>query len=111
VSVVVICTVSCGAGSETADVCPAASASGSFPDDGCDDLGRHPVDHSDDPGLDAEVWGLCTPQRRHACDEGLDCVVEMTSDCKTWCHFVDSVYRPRSSQCRLQWSILENSNP
>jgi len=63
VSVVVIRTVSCGAGSETADVCPAASASGSFPDDGCDDLGRHHVDHSEDPGLDAEVWGLCTPRR------------------------------------------------
>lgn len=64
-SVVVICTVSFGAGGETADVCPAASASGSFPDDDCDDLGRRHVNHSEDPGCAAEVCngGLCTPQR------------------------------------------------
>lgn len=65
VSVVVIRTMSREAGSETADVCPTSSASGSFPDDDCDGLGRYHVDHSDDPGLDAEVCndGLCTPQR------------------------------------------------
>ncbi len=54
-SVVVICLLSLGAGGEIADVCPTASANGSFPEDSCDDLGRHHTNHSDDPGCAAEV--------------------------------------------------------
>lgn len=65
VSVVVICMVSTGAGGETADVCPASSASGSFPDDVHGDLCKCPVDHSEDPCWAPEVSddGLCSPQR------------------------------------------------
>lgn len=47
--------MSLGAGDEIADVCPAESANGSFPDDRCDDPGRHHMNHSDDPGCAAEV--------------------------------------------------------
>ncbi len=54
-SVVVICLLSLGAGGEIADVCPTASANGSFPEDSCDDLGRHHTNHSGDPGCAAEV--------------------------------------------------------
>ncbi len=35
----------------------------------------------------------------------------MTSCGKPWCHAVVPVCHPRSGQCRLQWSILETSNP
>lgn len=64
VSVVVIRTVSCGAGDEVADVCPAASANGSFPDDSCNDLDRHHVNHSDDPGCAAEVCNYSPGSRQ-----------------------------------------------